>query len=134
MRSFIGNASGTLLLGLLLFPFYPLNAACIVEQRINSQGIYIRVSNGKSISLTKEAIIQKYKTLTGPAADRKVATAEWVIDSIVQELGEDMISRDSLMVEFDEKTGQVRTLKSGIKDEIQVEKDALYSTFATSVR
>jgi hypothetical protein len=71
----------------------------IVEQRVTPTEVYVRCSNGASVTLTKVEVQDFYRTTNGNAASRRTQTIAWAKQQIVDAVGADML--DALLLDLD---------------------------------
>lgn len=83
-------------------------AGMIVEQRIDADGLYLRLSNGLEFSSSSGAIkslLDDYISDGNSEAEAKALTVAAIKWSIASALSEECVNVDLLHINFDEATG-----------------------------
>lgn len=86
----------------------------IVEQRMDSSGVYLRGANGKEVTITTTQILDHYDLEIGTMQQKILGTREWARNGIVFDLGEDMVSLEEIDFDFDPATGVPTLLSIGL--------------------
>ena len=85
---------------LILLLASPLWAINIVESEVTKDKLYIKVSDGRTWTITRAEIRANYMTQTGTAAQRKQKTIDWVKDQALAALGEMIGTRSNMVIDF----------------------------------
>ena len=87
-------------------------AVNLIEQRLDENGIYLKASNGKTVTITKQDLMLNNAVQLGTKDQKKTQTEDWVVQKIIAALGEDMVSADDVSFLMDENATPV-TLEVG---------------------
>lgn len=87
--------------------------ANIVEQRVDSDGIYVKVGDGRDVTITTQNILDHYNTEPGTVPEKRLKTREWIKDRITQICGTENIGYQEIDVDFNEATGEPTNLTVG---------------------
>lgn len=85
----------------------------IVDQRVDENGIYIKVGTGAEVTITTAEILANYQSQIGTVPARRLLTREWIKDRIDHYCGADQIGYTNIDVDFDENTGIPTLLITG---------------------
>src|SRR3990167_3251898 len=77
-------------------------AVNLIEQRLDENGIYLKASNGKTVTITKQDLMLNNAVQLGTKDQKKTQTEDWVVQKIIAALGEDMVSADDVSFLMDE--------------------------------
>jgi hypothetical protein len=85
----------------------------IVEQRIDSTGIYLRASSGADVTVTQQQILDHYTDTAGTEQQRILDTREWVRSGVSFALGEDQVDTTEIDFDFNPANGEPTLLSIG---------------------
>jgi hypothetical protein len=84
----------------------------IRSQKIDSTGIQITASNGKTFSVTTAKVLSNFKSQLGTTAQKKALTLSWLKSNIESALGKEEVPVSKILnIDFDTITGTVTVLK-----------------------
>jgi hypothetical protein len=76
-------------------------------------GLYLKASDGREVVITRRQVRQQFQSETGTVAQRKLATRQWVRQTIVAALGVSQIAAADIDHDFDEADGTPTGLTVG---------------------
>lgn len=85
----------------------------IRSQRVDSTGISIVASDGRSTTITKAQIQAFYQSTNGNAASRKAQTITWAKQQIESALGAEQVPQAILNIYIDTNLGELTSLQIG---------------------
>lgn len=83
----------------------------IRSQILNTDGITIVASNGKTFSVTRSEIRTNFLSQNGNLASRRTKTIQWLKDNIVSSLGSEQFDFNKITADFSESDGSPTRLE-----------------------